>query len=130
MVGLGALADELGDDIRLTRQQNFVLTGVAEADLDVARQRLVALGLPLDVNTIRGLSIGCTGEPHCNFAVTETKTRLGTLIEGLEQRFGQDVEELRLHSPTAAHTCGQHWVGDIGFQERPPAIPRQAPSGL
>ncbi len=116
MVGLGELADELGDDIRLTRQQNFVLTGVAEADLDVVRQRLEALELPLDVNTIRGLSIGCTGEPHCNFAVTETKTRLGALIEGLEQRFGQDVEELRLHLDGCPHACGQHWVGDIGFQ--------------
>lgn len=116
MVGLGELADSLGEDIRLTRQQNFVLTGVLEANLDAVRQRLDALELPLDVNTIRGLAIGCTGEPHCNFAVTETKTRLGSLIEGLEQRFGKDVEGLRLHLDGCPHACGQHWVGDLGFQ--------------
>ena len=68
------------------------------------------------MNSVRGLSIGCTGEPHCNFAVTETKTRLGSLIEGLEQRFGSDVEGLRLHLDGCPHACGQHWVGDIGFQ--------------
>ncbi len=116
MVGLGELAGQHGRDLRLTRQQNFVVTGVLEADVDTVSQKLAALGLPLDVNTIRGLAIGCTGEPHCNFAVTETKTRLGGLIEGLEERFGNDVEGLRLHLDGCPHACGQHWVGDIGFQ--------------
>jgi sulfite reductase beta subunit-like hemoprotein len=116
MVALGSLVEELGDDVRLTRQQNFVLTGIPEHALDAVRERLEGLGLPLDVNSVRGLSIGCTGEPHCNFAVTEVKTRLGGLIEGLEQRFGTDVEGLRLHMDGCPHACGQHWVGDIGFQ--------------
>ena len=49
---------------------------------------LAELGFPLDGNSIRGASIACTGEPHCNFSVTETKTRLGSLIEELETRFG------------------------------------------
>ena len=61
-------------------------------------------------------SIGCTGEPHCNFAVTETKSRLGGLIEHLEARFGDDVSGLRLHLDGCPHACGQHWVGDLGFQ--------------
>ena len=29
------------------------------------------------LNRVRAASIACTGEPHCNFSVTETKTRLG-----------------------------------------------------
>ena len=61
-------------------------------------------------------SIGCTGEPHCNFAVTETKTRLGALVDTLEGRFGDDVAPLRLHLDGCPHACGQHWVGDLGFQ--------------
>ena len=35
------------------------------------------IGFPLDINPVRGNSIACTGEPHCNFSVAETKTRLG-----------------------------------------------------
>ena len=65
---------------------------------------------------MRGRSIGCTGEPHCNFSVTETKGRLGELIEHLEARFGREVAPLRLHLDGCPHSCAQHWVGDLGFQ--------------
>jgi ferredoxin-nitrite reductase len=48
--------------------------------------------------------------------VTETKSRLGGLIEHLESRFGEAVSGLRLHLDGCPHACGQHWVGDLGFQ--------------
>ncbi|MFN8223412.1 MAG: nitrite/sulfite reductase [Gaiellales bacterium] len=116
LVALGNLVAELGRDLRITRQQNLVVTGVAEAAVPELTARLAELGLPLDVNPVRGNAIGCTGEPHCNYAVAETKTRLGRLIEGLEARFGDEIAPLRLHLDGCPHACGQHWVGDIGFQ--------------
>jgi sulfite reductase (ferredoxin) len=100
----------------VTRQQNLVLTGVSEDAVGHVHGRLAEIGFPVDVNPIRAGSIGCTGEPHCNFSVTETKTRLAALIEGLERRFGDDVAELKLHLDGCPHACAQHWVGDIGFQ--------------
>ena len=42
--------------------------------------------------------------------------RLGSLIEHLEARFGDDASGLRLHLDGCPHACGQHWVGDLGFQ--------------
>ena len=75
-----------------------------------------AIGFPLDINPVRGNSIACTGEPHCNFSVAETKTRLGRLIEHLEERFGDEIADLRLHLDGCPHACAQHWVGDLGFQ--------------
>ena len=48
--------------------------------------------------------------------MTETKTRLAALVEGLETRFGDDVADLKLHLDGCPHACAQHWVGDIGFQ--------------
>ena len=116
MVELAGLTAEHGRDLRVTRQQNIVVTGVAEAATDTLVARLDELGLPLDVNLVRGNAIGCTGEPHCNYAVAETKTRLGRLIEGLEDRFGDEISGLRLHLDGCPHACGQHWVGDLGFQ--------------
>jgi sulfite reductase beta subunit-like hemoprotein len=108
-----ALAD-LGHELRITRQQNFVLTNV----VDVARveQRLVEIGLPLDAGALRGDAVACTGEPHCNFSVTETKTRMDGLVQLLEQRFGSTVDGLRLHLDGCPHACAHHWVGDLGFQ--------------
>ena len=114
LIAVADLAEELGGDIRLTRQQNLILTGVR--DVDAALQGLEAIGLPLDTNEIWANSIACTGEPHCNFSVGETKTRLQTLVEHLESTFGPQVGELRLHLDGCPHACAQHWVGDLGFQ--------------
>lgn len=114
MIAVARLAGE--GDVRVTRQQNLVLTGVSDGALDDVVSGLAEIGFPVDANRLRGSSIGCTGEPHCNFSVTETKSRLGRLIEHLEGRFGDDVAGLRLHLDGCPHACGQHWVGDIGFQ--------------
>src|SRR5947207_2431761 len=116
LVQLADLAEELGGDARITRQQNLILTSVPEARVAEVESRLTELGLPLDVNGLRGASIACTGEPHCNFSVTETKSRLGGLIERLEARFGADIAPLRLQLDGCPHACGQHWVADLGFQ--------------
>mgnify|MGYP005852254009 FL=1 len=116
MLAVADLAQRLGGDVRITRQQNFVLTGVPEEHAEETVAELASIGFPLDVNPVRATSLACTGEPHCNFSVTETKSRLGELIERLEERFGQDIAGLRLHLDGCPHACAQHWVGDIGFQ--------------
>jgi ferredoxin-nitrite reductase len=116
MIGIADLAESFGGDVRLTRQQNFIVTGIPTAGLDQAVAALDRLGFPLDLNPVRGNSIACTGEPHCNFSVAETKTRLGRLIDCLEERFGTQIAELRLHLDGCPHSCAQHWVGDLGFQ--------------
>src|SRR5207253_2134663 len=78
--------------------------------------RLAEIGLPLDAGPLRGDAIACTGEPHCNFSVTETKSRMDGLVQLLESRFGPSIHGLRLHLDGCPHACAQHWVGDIGFQ--------------
>jgi len=114
LIAVAGLAEELGGDVRITRQQNLVVTGVR--DVPAALERLARIGLPLDVNALWASSIACTGEPHCNFSVGETKTRLEELVEHLEQTFGPQVSDLRLHLDGCPHACAQHWVGDLGFQ--------------
>ena len=116
MIAIADLAERYGGDIRLTRQQNFIVTGIPNDQVAEAMAELERIGFPLDVNPVRGNSIACTGEPHCNFSVAETKTRLGALIERLEERFGTQIAELRLHLDGCPHACAQHWVGDLGFQ--------------
>ncbi len=116
MIAVAGLAERVGGDIRVTRLQNFVIANVPEAEVDGVVAELAEIGFPLEVNAVRGRSIACTGEPHCNFSVTETKTRLGRLIEHLEERFGSEIAELRLNLDGCPHACAQHWVGDLGFQ--------------
>jgi ferredoxin-nitrite reductase len=116
LMAVAELAEELGDDIRLTRQQNLILTGVRDERVDAAVARLAEVGLPLEANEVWAHSIACTGEPHCNFSVGETKTRLEALVSHLDLAFGDEVAELRLNLDGCPHACAQHWVGDLGFQ--------------
>jgi len=116
MTAVADLADRFGGDVRITRLQNFVLAGVPEQQADEAVAELASIGFPLDVNPVRAASLACTGEPHCNYSVTETKTRADALIQALERRFGDDLGGLRLHLDGCPHACAQHWVGDLGFQ--------------
>jgi ferredoxin-nitrite reductase len=116
MIAVADLAEQVGGDVRVTRLQNFVIANVAVGEIDGVVSELGSIGFPLDVNPVRGRSVACTGEPHCNFSVTETKTRLGRLVEHLEGRFGEALADLRLHLDGCPHSCAQHWVGDLGFQ--------------
>jgi ferredoxin-nitrite reductase len=113
---IAGLAAEFGGDIRLARQQNFIITGVPEKGVDEVIKRVGEIGFPLDVNAIRGASVGCTGQPLCNFAVAETKTKLKEIVLRLEERFGRDVEGIKLGVDGCPHSCAHHWVSDIGLQ--------------
>src|SRR5438874_110312 len=64
MIAVADLAEDIGWDVRLTRQQNFVVTNVADDWLDEVRDRLKDVGLPLDAGALRGDAVACTGEPH------------------------------------------------------------------
>ncbi len=116
MIRIAELAESLGGDIRVTRHQNLVLGGVPNGRLEATEAAVEAIGFPLDLNPIRGNAIGCTGEPHCNYSVTETKTRLDSLLTHLEGRFGDEIADLKLALDGCPHACGHHWVGDLGFQ--------------
>src|SRR4051794_21441408 len=116
MIAVADLAERIGGDVRITRQQNFIVANVPEHELDATVAELEQIGFPVEEHSLRGNAIACTGEPHCNFSVTETKTRLGALVERLEDRFGAQIADLRLQLDGCPHSCAQHWVGDIGFQ--------------
>ena len=116
MIAIADLADRYGGDIRLTRQQNFIVTGVPNERVADVIAQIEEIGFSLKINGIRGGSTACTGEPHCNFSVGETKQRLGSMIEHLEGVFGDQIAELRLTLDGCPHSCAHHWVGDLGFQ--------------
>jgi ferredoxin-nitrite reductase len=115
-IDIADLAAEFGGDIRLARQQNFLITNVPEQRVDEVIKRVAAIGFPLDVNGIRGGSIGCTGQPLCNYAVAETKTKLKEIVLRLEDKFGRGVEGLKIGVDGCPHSCAHHWVTDIGLQ--------------
>jgi ferredoxin-nitrite reductase len=115
-VQIADVAAEFDGDVRLARQQNFIITNVPEHRVPEVIDRIAEIGFPLDANGIRGASIGCTGQPLCNYAVAETKTKLEEIVVRLEERFGRDVEGLKIGVDGCPHACAHHWVTDIGLQ--------------
>ncbi len=116
LIRLADLAGSYGGDVRLTRQQNFILTGIPEERVNEVVGGVAEIGFPLDVNRIRASSVACTGQPLCNFAVAQTKPKLDEILDRLETRFGRDVEGLRVNVDGCPHSCCHHWVSDIGLQ--------------
>jgi ferredoxin-nitrite reductase len=116
MRDLADAVESFGGDIRLTRRQNFILTGIPAARLDEVVARVGEIGFPLEANGLYASSIGCIGDPHCNYAVTPTKEKLATVIARLVEQFGNDVAGLKLNLDGCPHACAQHWTGDIGLQ--------------
>jgi ferredoxin-nitrite reductase len=116
LLQLADLAERVGGEVRLTREQNFILTHVPDARVEETVRALDTIGFPLDVNRVRATSIACTGSPLCNFAVALTKPRLIDIMDHLERTFGRAVEDLRINLDGCPHACAQHWIGDIGLQ--------------
>lgn len=109
-----AAEHELG--IRLTRFQNFILTGIPDDRVDTVVGAIESLGYPSQASTLRAASLGCTGQPLCNYAVAETKSTMRSLVGRLEARFGDEAADLRVHVDGCPHSCAHHWTGDIGLQ--------------
>jgi sulfite reductase beta subunit-like hemoprotein len=116
MIGLADLAESYGGAIRLTRRQNFLLTGIPEGRLDQVLRGAADLGFPIEAGRLKALSIACTGDPYCNYTVAETKPKLHEIVEHLEAVFGEQVADLRINLDGCPHACAHHWIGDIGLQ--------------
>ena len=116
MVQLADLAESYGGDIRLTRRQNFILTGIPRERLDDVIGRNREIGFPIDANGLYASSMGCIGVPHCNYSVTTTKPKLASIIERLVGDFGDQVAGLKLNLDGCPYACAHHWTADIGLQ--------------
>ncbi|HEX5715675.1 MAG TPA: nitrite/sulfite reductase [Thermoanaerobaculia bacterium] len=116
MRAVADLAESFGGEIRLTRRQNFLLSGIPGERVDEIVRKVADLGFPLDAGPLRGTSIACTGDPFCNYTVAETKGRVQEIVEHLERVFGEEAASLRLNLDGCPHACAHHWIGDIGLQ--------------
>jgi ferredoxin-nitrite reductase len=114
MIQLAEWMEQQNGEIRLTQQQNLLLTHLPTEAIDALLHRAANLGLTLD-HRLRGTSVACTGQPFCSFAVTDTKGHLIEIVTHLERVFGAEVKDLRIFLDGCPHACGHHWVGDIGL---------------
>ncbi|MBO0752332.1 MAG: NirA family protein, partial [Bradyrhizobiaceae bacterium] len=115
MRGIAAVARQYGDgDIRLTVWQNFLISGVADAEVEEACAAIAAFGFTTKVSALRAGLVACTGNTGCKFAASDTKRHAAEIAAWCESRVAIDVP-VNIHLTGCHHSCAQHFISEIGL---------------
>jgi ferredoxin-nitrite reductase len=101
-------------DVRLTVWQNLVLANIPEAYVDTVCKRLKKIGFDTRQSNLRSGFVACTGNRYCKFSSTDTKGHALELMDYLEKKVSLD-QPVNIHLTGCAHSCAQHYMGDIGL---------------
>ena len=116
MRGLADLCEQAGDgSLRFTMDQNVVLGYVPNGAVPRVYGALRDLGLndagAGDISDI----VTCPGAYSCNLGITKTMG-LGVAIEQVVAKETDPlIRKLKINASGCPNSCGQHWIGDIGF---------------
>src|ERR1700684_2352900 len=115
MRGLVKIAPDLGDgEIRLTVWQNLLISGVSDANVDLAVKAIEKIGLAVKTSQVRAGLIACTGNAGCKFAASDTKAHAAAIGDWCDGRVEVDTP-LNIHLTGCHHSCAQHYISDIGL---------------
>ena len=117
-IDLQDLADIINNygsgDIRLTEDQNIIITGINEQELLSFKQDRLLNRFPLEPNKISAGTVSCTGNTYCSFALTNTKDQALSISKVLDEELDLP-EELKIHWTGCPNSCGQAYMGAIGL---------------
>lgn len=118
---LGELAETYGDGrLRLTPNQNVVLTGVSSEDLERLRSTDLLDRYSPDPGPFSRGIVTCTGSEFCSYGVIETKSRgfrwARELDEWVEAELEDPPEVVRLHMSGCSASCAQPQIADIALR--------------
>jgi ferredoxin-nitrite reductase len=115
MRGLAKIAADLGDgEIRLTVWQNLLISGVRDANVDLAVKAIESIGLAVKTSQVRAGLIACTGNAGCKFAASDTKRHAAAIGDWCDSHVEVDTP-LNIHLTGCHHSCAQHYISDIGL---------------
>lgn len=117
MDAIADLADEFSfGELRVTHNQNVVLSDVRTQDVYALWQRLGPLGLSTANHSLISDTICCPGLDYCSLA----NARSIPLAEKISTRFAdqarqEEIGEIYLNMSGCINACGHHHVGNIGI---------------
>ncbi|HEX2101186.1 MAG TPA: NirA family protein, partial [Candidatus Synoicihabitans sp.] len=108
------LADHYGaGELRLTVWQNFLIPHVPDSFTSSVSRALEKSGFTTEPSNSAGCVIACTGNRGCKYAAADTKAHAVALARTLRTQTNVDFP-LNVHLTGCAHSCAQHYCGDIG----------------
>ncbi|HSH75484.1 MAG TPA: nitrite/sulfite reductase, partial [Longimicrobiales bacterium] len=119
MRSLSDIAREfVGDNVRLTVEQNIVLRWVREADLPRLHVALEAVDLAsAGAETIADIT-SCPGTDTCKLGIASSRGLAAELtrhVDRIEAQADEALAGLRIKASGCFNSCGQHHVSDLGF---------------
>jgi len=123
--GLVMLVERHAADLRLTPNQNLVLTGVADDQRRDVEQILNSFELDGSAreSTLRKHAMACVALPTCGLAMAEAERYLPDLITRIEEialRHGIEKEPINIRMSGCPNGCSRPYLGEIGLVGRAP----------
>jgi len=121
--GLRQAIEEFRPGIRLTAQQNILLTDITEAQRGPLTALLASHGIPTnpaELGILR-LSMACPALPTCGLALAEAERALPAVVQQIEadlQALGLANESLSIRMTGCPNGCARPYMGDIGIVGR------------
>ncbi len=121
--GLREVIKQFRPGIRLTGQQNILLTDIAEDQRTALEAKLNEYGISADPTTAGAyrFAMACPALPTCGLAVAEAERYLPDLVKEIEtemHELGLDGEPLSIRMTGCPNGCARPHMGDIGFVGR------------
>src|SRR5256886_15220397 len=121
--GLRQAIEEFRPGIRLTAQQNILLTDITEAQRKPLTALLASHGIPTNSAElgIRRFSMACPALPTCGLALAEAERVLPAVVQQIEadlQALGLANESLSIRMTGCPNGCARPYMGDIGIVGR------------
>ncbi|MGH3544671.1 MAG: nitrite/sulfite reductase, partial [Mycobacteriales bacterium] len=99
-----------------TAQQQMVIRGVPESDVEELRAELEQLDVAVRPTPFRRGTMACTGIEFCKLAIVETKARADWLFTELEKRLPEFDEPITINVNGCPNSCARFQVADIGLK--------------
>jgi len=121
--GLREVIKQFRPGIRLTGQQNMLLTDIAEDQRIALENKLNEYGISADPTTAGAyrFAMACPALPTCGLAVAEAERYLPDLVKEIETQMhelGLGGEPLSIRMTGCPNGCARPHMGDIGFVGR------------
>lgn len=109
--------------VRLTPQQNILLTDIASADRDGIEAALRAHGVrpAAELLPVRRSSMACPALPTCGLALAEAERSLPSLVDEIEavlKELGLQDERFSVRMTGCPNGCARPYMGDVGIVGR------------
>jgi sulfite reductase beta subunit-like hemoprotein len=116
MRGLSEISRNAGDGlIRVTVDQNIVLGYISLRRLPQVYRALDEIGLADGGAHEIGDVTTCPGAYSCNLGITKAMNLGAALAQEVQDHPDPLVRRLQIRISGCPNSCGQHWIGDLGF---------------